>query len=73
MWRLDLTNAPPRPTNQSNLRLLSRRVTRLTQAQAGFTNEFGVGMIIYKRNDNLNMGVKTIWPSGFLMLHRLNA
>ncbi len=29
--------------NQSNIRLLTRRITRLTQTQAGFTDELGVG------------------------------
>jgi len=31
--------------NQSNIRLLARRITRLTQTQAGFTEELGVGKI----------------------------
>ena len=31
--------------NQSNIRLLTRRITRLTQMQAGFTEELGVGKI----------------------------
>jgi len=29
--------------NQSNIRLLTRRITRLTQTQAGFTEELWVG------------------------------
>jgi len=29
--------------NQSNIRLLTGRITRLTQTQAGFTEELGVG------------------------------
>jgi len=28
--------------NQSNIRLLTRKITRLTQTQAGFTEELGV-------------------------------
>ena len=32
--------------NQSNIRLLTRRVTRLTQTQAGFTEELGVDVEI---------------------------
>src|SRR6218665_1681465 len=31
--------------NQSNIRLLTRRITRLAQAQASFTEELGVGKI----------------------------
>jgi len=31
--------------NQSNIRLLTRMITRLTQTQAGFTEELGVGRI----------------------------
>jgi len=31
--------------NQSNIRLLTRWITRLTQTQAGFTGELGVGKI----------------------------
>src|SRR6218665_2786934 len=35
----------PQTINQSNIRLLTRRITRLTQTQAGFTEELGVGKV----------------------------
>ena len=43
MQYLSANGANDQSINQSNIRLLTRRITRLTQTQAGFTEELGVG------------------------------
>src|SRR6218665_75516 len=69
--------------NQSNIRILTRRITRLTQTQAGFTEELGVGRIrITNENVNLEIAmsvvpcikrVTVVLTGGFLVSHRWNA